>query len=167
MRRRAKTAAVILGVLILAGTGLCWPRLPAGASAAMDGADTFELLSVDPEPLSADAATTAPAAFHRFRVLGRTTVTDLAVRRRLADALRGGVPWTPLDGPYQCFSPRVGLRLTRAGHTVDLLVCFACKQGIAWRDGEPAGGWITNRSPKAAFDDVLKVAGVPLVPDDD
>jgi hypothetical protein len=143
-------------ILAAAGGAWLWSRrndMPAAARAALEQADTFELLSLNPR--------LAEDEFHNRRVLGRTAVTNPSTRARLAEALRNGARES--DGSVMaCFNPRHGIRATRAGRVTDLVICFECRQVHVYRDGKRAGSFLTTASPQAAFDRVLRDAGVPL-----
>src|SRR5690606_3076069 len=84
--------------------------IPAPAHEALAGADEYELLALDP----ADAANPPPDHFHGWRVLGRTSITDAATRKKLNDALRAGARAKDIS-PMACFDPRHGIRVTRDG----------------------------------------------------
>jgi hypothetical protein len=159
---RWKARLILLAVAAVVAPTALLPRLPRAASGALIGADQFELISLEPERSDTSAATD----FHRHRVLGRTVVNDLAVRRRLAAALRGGVDPIYTSRPV-CFSPRLGVRLVADGQTTDFVICFGCRQGQVWQGGRVIADWTTDRTPKAAFDQVLRAAGVPLAADDE
>ena len=155
-RSRSITTGVVVAVALVAVV-LAWPRLPFTAARALDGADQYELLSLDWER----SESPSPEDFHRHRVLGHTEIADRTVRQRLNAALRHGVepPLTPLP---MCFNPRHGIRVVRGGQETDLLICFECHQVEVWRDGHVVATWTTDASPQATFDEALKRAGVPL-----
>jgi hypothetical protein len=131
--------------------------MPPAAVAALEGAQTFELLSLSPEHLSEPPAD----AFHRWKVLGTTKVTDPAVRTRLISALKQGVAEN-VDGMVaSCFNPRHGLRITANGQTTDFVICFECLQ-VEMHAGGVKSSFLTMSSPQPEFDQVLKSAGIPL-----
>ncbi len=136
--------------------------MPRVAAQALATADRYELLSLDPDPSDAPAV----GAFHHFKVLGRTAVADPAVRQQLGDALRSAVEPFYTSRPV-CFSPRLGIRVTAGGQTTDFVICFGCKQAQVWQGDQVVSDWTTGRAPKAAFNQVLQGAGVPLSADDD
>ena len=157
--RRRLTVLVVLAVVAV-GAIYLFRGIPRVAASAMRDADSFELLSLHPEPGRPDAA------FHGFAVLGRAPVSDAATRRRLFDALQSGARWNvPL--PALCFSPRHGIRATAGGRTVDLVICFECSQVKVWQGDRPAGMFIVSQSPQPAFDQALRDAGLPLAPGDE
>ena len=110
MSRRRKIWSTVVACCLLMAAALMWPRLPRVASKALDGAEQYTLLSIDPrrpEQLVGDE-------FHGFRVLGQTSVTAPAVRTRLNRALNRGVD--PLSTRYRCFNPRHGIRVKLMPH---------------------------------------------------
>ena len=133
-------------------------RLPADVVKALAKAETFELLSLSPEELEKPPE----GAFHRWRVLGRTSVKDVDVRKRLVTAVEKGV--AEATGPAKCFDPRHGVRVTRGGTTTDLAICFHCRQLYVYR-GETVGELVyVSPAPESVLDKVLKDAGVTLAP---
>ena len=157
MRRRKNL--IVAGACVLIAFALVqWTRrLPRIASAALDGADRYELLSLDPRlPVPA-----APDLFHGFRVLGQTVVNDQGARQELNRALRKGAESGFTNRP-RCFNPRHGIRVTQAGRTTDFLICFECEQVQVWSGDQRVADWRTDASPLPTFDQVLQQAGVPL-----
>lgn len=131
-------------------------KLP-GPVAALDIADEFVLLSLDPDRHSEKTGT----KFHDWRELGRTSVKERATRNRLLSALDRGAKEN--DGRVAaCFDPRHGIHATSAGKVIDLVICFRCLQVEVFTDGKPTGGFLTSSSPQPIFDQVLHNAGVPL-----
>jgi hypothetical protein len=150
---------VMLGLL---GTfGVCCAadgnRIPADFQAALEKAEHFELLSLDPK-----RPEKAPAdAFHGWSVLGKTTVKDAEVRKKVVAAFEKGVRENS-GIAAACFNPRHGIRLTNDKKTLDLVICFECFQVQAFVADKRAAGFLVTGSPQALFDDVLKDAKVPL-----
>ena len=161
-------AAIALAVVALVVVMGPPPRLPRVASDALDNAEQYEVLSIAPrlpEPDSSGPfrglsvtgrASDAPDVLRGYRVLGRTSVTDPVVRRRLNEALRDGVRRGP---GALCFKPRHGIRVTSSGTRTDLLICFECARSHVW-SGEQHDAWTTDGSPQPVFDEVLRSAGV-------
>ena len=138
-------------------TYLLMPNVvPAAAGEALEKADAVELLSLDPlrpkeEPKD---------GFHGWKVLGRTAPKDDATRRMLTADLRAAAGASE-GSAAACFNPRHGLRVTRAGKTVDLVICFECLQVEVYEGEKDAGRFLITDAPQAAFDKVLRDAGVP------
>jgi hypothetical protein len=158
VRRRRKKLLVAGAGILIAFAFVQWTRrLPRVASTALDAADRYELLSLDPR-LRVPAT---PDLFHGFRVLGQTVVSDEGTRRELNRALRKGAESIFANRP-RCFNPRHGIRVTRAGRTTDFLICFECEQVEVWSGDQLVADWMTDSSPQPMFDQVLQHAGVPL-----
>jgi hypothetical protein len=150
-------------VLLLCAVGACSTEtahntnfIPPELHAALRTAEQFELLSLDPDRQEVEPS----EAFHGWKVLGTTTVTEAAVREELIAALENGVRNAFV--PAECFIPRHGIRLTSGGVTTDFVICFQCAQVQAFVADKPAQGFLTTGSPQAVFDNVLKAAKVPL-----
>jgi hypothetical protein len=132
-------------------------EIPKDARLALEQADSFELFSLSPDrpekPLK--------DGFQGWKILGKTSVKDKEVRKKLVTAFEQGIE--QMDGlPAACFNPRHGLRVTRKGKTVDYVVCFECLQ-VAVCDGEDHKAPLRiNASPEPLFDRILRDAGVPL-----
>lgn len=129
----------------------------AAAKEMMEKAESVELLSLDPERPKEKPKD----EFHGWKVLGRTVVKDDAPRKKLTADLLAAAEAS--DGSAaKCFNPRHGLRLTQKGKTVDLVICFECLQ-VRVFDGDKDGGkFLITDTPQAAYDKVLRDAGVPL-----
>jgi hypothetical protein len=132
-------------------------KIPEWARAALEKADQFELLSLDP-----DRRQEKPKDdFHGWKVLGRTQVKDADTRKKLVAALKKGVGAN--DGAVaNCFNPRHGIRAVHEGKTIDFAICFECLQVKAYAEEKREGGFLTTGSPQPVFDQVLREAGVPL-----
>ena len=131
--------------------------IPAGTIAALQHADRYELLSLDPGRVTDPP----PDHFHGWRVLGRTTITDQATRTKLNEALRAGAR-EHSGAAVRCFNPRHGVRVTRADKAYDLVICFECLQVRTFEAGQRTEGFLVSASPQPVFDEVLRAAGVPL-----
>jgi hypothetical protein len=149
----AFAAALMLGC----GGTPAGSQIPEGARAALEEADQFELLSLDPNPQPEKSGDD----FRGWKVLGRTPVGDSDTRKELVAALTKGAGES--DGMVAgCFNPRHGIRATREGEAVDLVICFECLQVQVYAGAGRAGSFLTTRSPQPVFDRVLREAGVPL-----
>src|SRR5437667_296107 len=92
-------------------------EIPAKVKAALKKADSWELYSLDPEQRKEPPK----VAFHDWRVLGKTTVTDADTRKRLVAALEKGAKEN--DGTVAaCFNPRHGIRIKSGDNTIDLVI---------------------------------------------
>jgi hypothetical protein len=153
---RKKVAMGVLAVLALLALVVCVGHVPGPVMEALEHADQYELLSLDPMHYRE----LPPDNFHRWSVLGRTSVTDPATRKKLNRALRTGAWGAGM--PYMCFNPRHGIHVVQAGRSVDLVICFECRQARVFDDGNANEGFLVSGSPQPAFDEALRNAGVPL-----
>jgi len=81
----------------------------------------------------------------------------------LLAALRKGIQES--DGTVAaCFEPRLAIRATQNGHTVDVIICFHCMYIEVVYDEKLIPGYTTTASAEKIFDDVLRDAGIPLAP---
>lgn len=150
---------MIVGVVMALVVTGCGPKndVPEPTMSALQDAEQYLLLSLDPKHHDMPP----PDAFHRWGVLGRTTVADPATRKRLNDALRAGAREN--DGTVAgCFNPRHGIRAVKGEKWVDLVICFECMSVQVYEDGKQTRGFLVTESPQKVFDEVLKKAGVPL-----
>lgn len=138
-------------------------RIPEAVEKLLGRAEGFEVYSLDPERKTDQDGKVVEVrdGFHGWRVLGKTEVKGEAERKRLADALRVGAE-DNFGMAAGCFIPRHGLRLTGGGKAVDLVICFQCLAVQVYVGGQPGEGFLTTGEPRAAFDAVLKAAGVEL-----
>lgn len=149
---RAHTILAI--ALLLASSGCSNQRLPDSTVVVLEQADQFELLALDPVPTKSDHA------FHGYAVLGAAKISQTDTRRRLISALRQSMrkrDWVVAT----CFNPRHGIRATRNGKQIDLVICFECLSFRLYGDREET--FLITNTPKTLFDEVLKNSGVSLV----
>lgn len=130
--------------------------VPASVRAALAGAKSLELYSLDPsrqEDVPKDN-------FHDWKVLGKTNIAHAEQRKQLISALQNGVAES-FGAAAACFNPRHGIRAVHEGKTVDLVICFECFQ-VQIFVGEEQDSVLLTDSPQPAFDKLLTDAGVPL-----
>jgi hypothetical protein len=132
--------------------------LPPAAKDVLERAEKMELFSLHPERPDGEVK----EAFRGWKVLGKTEVADAATRKRLAEAFVKGVSEYK-EGPAKCFNPRHGVRATVGGKTAEFVICFECYQARVTAGGKDELV-LVSRSPAAAFDAVLRKAGVALPP---
>jgi hypothetical protein len=95
-------------------------------------------------------------------VLGKTESKDKAMRLKIFKTLSHGVA-EAFNGAF-CFDPRHGIRATRNGKTVDLVICFECE----WIEGHLNNGdafgdkVAVSKLPEPLFSRILKKAQIPL-----
>ncbi len=169
------TIAAILLTIAAIGLRWAWPPQPQRADrpnnelsaeikAVLDTGERFVLLTLDPtNPAGRDASNPLPDdAFHDYRVLGRTEISDRKERAELLQALYQGVQES--DGSVAlCFSPRHGISATLAGETVDLVICFECLSMEV--HSKTKGGVLTTDYPRSTFNRVARRAGLTVAPE--
>ncbi len=143
-------------ISIIGCSGSSNKELPKAARQVLEGPGELELLSLEP-----NAGEKEKHEFHKWKVLGKTTVEDSAIRDLLIFALKKGVEENE-GRAASCFYPRHGIRITDGDEVHDFVICFQCSQIIWYIDGNQAGHFYTTDSPKSAFNPVLEDAKVPL-----
>src|SRR4029077_12522393 len=106
---------------------------------------------------------TVTKGFHKYEILGSTKVTDKETCSKLTEKVSAAATRMRSFGDLSaCFVPRHGLRISAEDKTIDLVICFECKQIKIYIDAECV--WIakTSRTPEKLMDDVLTAAKVPL-----
>jgi len=152
-------SAFVAGCLLLPADG----KIPRPVVEAFDNPDSFILYSLEPARPVVGGEEAKPDAetFHGHTVLGRTEVKDAVTRRKLAAAFSRGV--SDHDGSVAaCFIPHHGIRVRKGKSVVDLVVCFKCAQVYVYVNGEQTETILISTSPRAAFNEVLERARVPL-----
>lgn len=147
-----------VGVIDLSATGVKAVKLPDAALAVLEQADRLELLSLNPDPPEEE---TPKDNFHGFGVLGRTVLREEKDRQKVVAAVKKGIG----DSGFYvgCFNPRHGIRATRNGKTVDLVICFQCLNTRVY-EGKVQSGVPTVRVAEPVLDKFLRDAGVKLAP---
>jgi hypothetical protein len=158
---------VLLALVLLALTIGCNGNEP---SAFPDAPEGVVLFSIDPTYRSKELGNLSPdqekaEKLHGYRLLGKTEITDGTVRRKVVTAVKEAIKNAP-PNPAKCFDPRHVLRITKAGKTIDLVICFACKQYEIFQPDSEVHGQAKTIAADAqpALDQVLTDAGVPLAP---
>ncbi len=177
MKKELKIGLLILGacVVLLVGSGfvLNWlearermrsefqaNQLPDVAFRAILSDSSLVLMSLDPQRIQPPQP---ESGFHGYRVLDQTTVSDPALRSRLADVLHAGLASWRFSSSL-CFNPRHGLRAFFNGQSYEFVICFECG-GLNYypSDGSGSGfrgfGDVTVPGP---FADILSAASVPI-----
>ena len=141
---------------------------PNGARQILEGSPQLILFSVDP---GEDFFGETKQTFHKHEILGQTIIRNPTAKAALlASFYDGFVPPPDPRGLKQiglgCFNPRHGLRATRDGKTVDLLICFGCMkfQGYLNDHQFATNKGISNSAPGKTFNRILTAAKVPLSP---
>jgi hypothetical protein len=135
-------------------------NVPKVAIDLLEAAGPFELLSLNPNRPEAKGNDD----FHGWKVLGKTVVNDAEVRKKLCAEFKRSIDESEGVGA-NCFNPRHGIRFTREGKTVDLVICFECYQVQAFIGEQRDPFFVITREPQKAFDKVLRDKGIPLAKD--
>ena len=136
-------------------------QMTPAMAAILRGADKLVLFSIDPRSSLFDDSNPGGASgtFRGHRILGSVEVKDAREREQLVKAWEDG-----LGGDVSmCWTPRHGIRASRGGETLEIIVCFQCSHFYANTANEKSGGAIKS-STGAVFNRILKAAGVPLSP---
>ncbi len=135
-----------------------------GVRDAIDHADHFEFLSIDPSDAADDVPPlhNDPKAFHGYPVLGRFE-PDSATRATLIASLEKVIAadYANIDA-VSCFWPRHGLHIVRDQHTVDVVICFECHHVRFYYGGKLRSTNIDNKSTPDLFNQILRDHHIPL-----
>jgi hypothetical protein len=104
---------------------------------------------------------------HGYPVLGKVEVTDRDQRQALVSAIKDAVR-NNSEPEDKCFIPRHAIRSIKAGDTVDMVICFQCRNYQGYRQDKPYPldtRGISSRA-KTLLDKTLADAGVPLAAKD-
>jgi hypothetical protein len=123
---------------------------------AIDGAE-------DAEAKYAIAASAGEEVFHQYAVLGKVEITDPAERSAIVAALQQAVVWPDAEAPAGSFQPRHALRARENGQTIDIAICFPCRQYHRYGEG-PGSYSAISKSAEPVLNRYLQGAGVSLAP---
>jgi hypothetical protein len=98
------------------------------------GSQQMELFALHPDSREPTGQTPSAYAFHGYTVLGRAEVLDMPERDTLVGLVHRSVAASDRTVAL-CFDPRHGLRITKDGHTTDLVICFECFKMDVFVDG--------------------------------
>jgi hypothetical protein len=163
---RVSTLSILIAFLVILGSAGCSGqkanKLPSAAKSILEKADQIELLSIDPGHPERDEPP-PKGDYYGWKVLGKTVIEDKDTQKSIHSALEQGIAeggWPPA-----CFDPRHAIHASDNGKTVDLLICFECKQILVYLDGQRQDPYVfTSSSPEPVLDKVLTQANVPLAP---
>jgi hypothetical protein len=157
---KSAVSALVPLALLFAGCSTS----PKSELQQLEKADSFELYSLEPllDPKTGEEdydPNGSGERLHGWRILGKTTVIDEAMRRELIGELKRGLGE---DKHTKCFEPRHAIRRTNDGKPVDLIICFECGYIELHVAGKKVGDYTPFIANPSAFNEVLKKAGVPL-----
>ena len=116
---------------------------PIVRRALLDTPGRTEILTLHPERAEHEDGGPKKGAklFYGYRILGSRALDQSKVeQRKTADRLQALIRASVLAHPdttvADCFEPRHGLRIHSAAGKIDIVICFACWQGHAYKDGK-------------------------------
>lgn len=138
----------------------CGSPLPPASAAVLAEADTFEVLALDPG--GPEAAEAPPAeTFHGFKIVAKAAVPSREAQKRIVDIVDDGVRSGGTRA--KCFNPRHGIHAVKAGHVVDLVICYQCGE-VDLHDGSITRD-LDTADVRAKLDVEMKAVGVTALPD--
>jgi len=129
---------------------------PAAEKQFLDQSSRLVLYSLEPIPMS---PIPGRKTFHGYTILGQTPVGQ-DNRNNLLSELYAGVAESP-GLAAACFNPRHGIRASRKGETMDLVICFQCSQ-IHIHTSTEQRTITTSKNAQPYFNQVLRDARVKL-----
>jgi len=153
---------VLLGAFVVVGiAAFAWYR----ARGVPDDPDEVTLFSIDGMSMRNPVDRDRPAdreLLYEFPVLGRVSMTDPELRRRVVAAVKRDLDSS--DSEALCFYPRHMLRVVKGGRTTDLLICFQCNRYQMYVDGKLARSQYlpVGTGSRELLNQILADAGAPL-----
>jgi hypothetical protein len=102
--------------------------------------------------------------FYSYEILGSVTLSNPADLTSLGNVIRDGVASYDDEEYTCCFKPRHGLRIRKANHCFDFVVCFECKKLIVYVDGKESEPILGVTGTSNVLNEILKANKVPLPP---
>jgi hypothetical protein len=104
--------------------------------------------------------------FHDYPVLGKVEITERNQLHEIVKAIKKGLvpPILKILGENACFIPRHGIRVIDSGHTIDLILCFECKNIEVYLDGRRSYYGPITLEAEPALARSLSSAGVSVLP---
>lgn len=163
----ARSLQILAPVLGVAGLGFVylslptWTGLPRAAAAALEApgrAYIYSLKTVSGPNPKADQ-------LDGWEIAGHVELDAQETQFTIA-ALKESIPpphWQWGIKTTMCFSPHHALRIERAGHVIDFLICYQCHKLVLFEDGKRLGeSWLEGSSKP--FDDLLATAHLSISP---
>ena len=135
----------------------CQQAFPKRAATLLRGADTLQVLSLDPTNGAID-----PKGFHRWPVVGEVLIGDTD-RKPFVDAvIRGAKPQSEAS-PCE-IAPRHGIRASSKEGTVDFVICFECGEVQVFYSQGGEEYLEPNSILAAILSETLTKAKIPVIP---
>lgn len=154
---------MLLGLSLLVGCGGSADPLPADP-------DQLVLYSIDgPSALKRedDKAKAEGEMFHDWPVLGKVEIADPEQRRAIINAVNAATR-DKSEVQAKCFIPRHAIRMVKGSETLDVVICFQCRnyerfppRPLSGNHYEPIAS-----SAQPLLDEALRNAGIPLAAKD-
>ena len=154
-----------LAVVLFVGVGLSIYRvvrlrsIPEAALRCLRAPQHMTLYSINPDRW-AQSQHLNTTLFHKFRVLGETSITAPDSQLVVADTIQQAVTHS-FGTEYKCFDPRHGVRVSDTSGTYDFLMCFECAQ-IEIYSGDQHIAHLTISGSTTSLNEILRSAKVPL-----
>jgi len=130
----------------------------------LERAEEFTVFSLDPVPWNwkpkKEQKRTPKSEFHGYIELGKIHLPRSAERTNLVAAFIEGI--ANGRGYSACFEPRHGLRAIQGTNTVELVICYSCKQVYSYSNSRTNRIFHTTARPVHEFTVLLKKAKIPL-----
>jgi hypothetical protein len=128
----------------------------------LDSNQKLTLYSLDPDSMHTDPQELKKKPdFHGYLILGKTSITDAKTQSDLLAAFYDGIGSSSRKEMAFCFEPRHGIRAVGNNKSIDLVICFHCKQLEIYENQGKRTIPVTD-SPRPVFDRILSQAGIPL-----
>lgn len=157
MKTCVKSCVALVGLALLGGSATLSAqdgknKLPDDVVALLTK-NEFELISLAPnEEKDKDG-------FHNYKVLVKMLVKTDEDRKTIVEALVKGMEGKIVAA--RCFIPRHGIRATKDGKTVDLVICFECSQMHLYQGDAKAVHLLIGPGPQAVLNKMLKEIQIP------
>lgn len=146
--------------LLLFGTTANAAPFPKELKKALENAEEFELISLQPH---VGPPVESSTNFRGWAVLGRTMITNPVTRGKLIKAFVRSAEKNRYGGS-SCFAPRHAIRLVYQGKPWDITICFECENVYVYVNGERSRSMLFHVTDFAAplFNEVLRATNIPL-----
>lgn len=142
--------------------------LPGDVPEFLVSADTFELLSIEPNGRDKDEfnanGTEDEPRIRGYRIRKTVAVRDAPARQRVVDAIMRSI--VTADGTLMCFMPSHAVRASdEDGGEVELILCFGCLSMETYSGWGKTQGNI-SRHARPCFEEILARDGTTTRPAD-
>jgi hypothetical protein len=124
--------------------------------------DALTLFSIDGNVYPEGKEPQTAEHFHGYPVLGKTDISDTVQHDEIIAAVNEGLEHPEAEA--KCFYPRHGIRVRRAGETIDYVICFQCLQLDIYIGDRRLHHMRINRISRETLNKCLTEAGIPLAP---